>query len=408
MRLPHDHLITQRIKAPVMRSLNGIELLNLIGENGPISRASLAKLSRLSKPTVSSQVETLVRQGWVIEVGPGESGERGGKKPMMVRFNADAGRLFAAEIHSSRIAVAVADLEGIVRERVEYPIESDRRVDAVMSTLIAALRDLIDREPSSTGPRVISVAAPGRVDVRHGTILQAGNLFNWSEFPLRAKLEKALGVPVFVDNDVNMATLGEIHFGVARGLKDVVLLRLDTGIGSGIVIRGKLLHGAHWAAGEIAHIIVDQSGASDSWLARGYLESKVGADRIISMLHSPHSTDQQSAHDLLRQARDGNAAVRAVFDDVVLHVGITVANLICAYDPSLIVLQGKLFGVILDEIRAVVARAVPWETRITLSDITDDAVLWGAVAAARTQAYERIARLIEEQSAPEYATGARN
>ena len=151
-----------------------------------------------------------------------------------------------------------------------------------------------------------------------------------------------------------MATLGEIHFGVARGLKDVVLLRLDTGIGAGVVIRGKLLHGAHWAAGEIAHVILDHAGldkpeASETWRARGYLESKIGADRIISRLVRS-SGNGHEAHELLRKARDGSAKERAVFDDVVLHIGLAVANLICAYDPGLIVLQGRMFTEILDDI----------------------------------------------------------
>src|SRR5262249_41301388 len=112
MRLPREHLTGQRMKAPLMRSINGIELLNLISEHGPVSRARLATLSHLSKPTVSSQVETLVSEGWVVELGQGESGARGGKKPTLIRFNADAGRLFALEINAAEIRLGAADLEG--------------------------------------------------------------------------------------------------------------------------------------------------------------------------------------------------------------------------------------------------------------------------------------------------------
>jgi glucokinase len=407
MRLPHDHLIARRIQAPVMRSLNGIELLSLVGEHGPISRASLAKLSRLSKPTVSSQVETLIRQGWVLEVGPGESGERGGKKPMLVKFNADAGRLFAAGIDAAMIRVAVSNLEGVILERNERPIDRDRHASVVMAALTAMFKTLVRKHAGAGDLRVMSVAAPGRVDVRRGTVLQAGNLFNWSEVPVRAPLEKSFGMPVFVDNDVNMATLGEIHFGVARGVKDVVLVRLDTGIGAGIVIRGRLLHGSHWAAGEIAHMVLDTSRDSADWKVRGYLESMVGSDRILSELQPLGQSS--SSFESLDKARLESARARDLYEEISRHLGIAVANLVCAFDPGLVILQGNIFRIVEDRIRQVISSAVPWETRIVISDIAGEAVLLGVVAAARAQAYERIARMLDESTPAhaEYAAAPR-
>ena len=89
---------------------------------------------------------------------------------------------------------------------------------------------------------------------------------------------------------------------------------------------------------------------------------------------------------------------RGLFDEVALHIGVAVANLVCAYDPGLVVLQGGMFAAVLDRIQAVIANAVPWETRIAVSDIGADAVLLGTVAAARAQAYERISRLLDESS----------
>jgi predicted NBD/HSP70 family sugar kinase len=398
MRLPHEHLITQRMQAPVMRSLNGIELLNLIGEHGPVSRANLAKLSRLSKPTVSSQVEALIRQGWVVEVGPGKSGVRGGKKPLLVKFNADAGRLYAADIDPARIRIAAADLQGNIQRQVVKPLDSDRRADTVLAILISALRDLIRDDRAAGDQRVVSIAAPGRVDVRRGVVLDAGNVFNWTGVPIRSRVEKAIGFPVFVDNNVKMATLGESHFGAAKGAKDVVLIRLDTGIGSGVMIRGKMLHGSNWAAGEIAHMILDLSQATEDWHVRGYLESMVGADRILERGRSAgvQTVTSHSALDFLNHARDSSGPAKQLFQDVILHIGVAIANMICAYDPSLVVLQGELLASILGEVEAVVTKAVPWETRIALSEIGDEAVLLGAMVAARAHAYERIVRMFNE------------
>lgn len=382
------------MKAPLMRSLNGIELLNLISEHGPISRASLAKLSELSKPTVSSQVEALVRQGWVVELGQGEAGAKGGKKPNLVGFNARAGRLFGAEINADEVRIAVADLSGNIQDRSYSPIGKDRSAESVLAILRTGLKRFMKNDGHTLDQQVISVAAPGRVDMHRGVVLDAGNLFNWRNVKIRETLEESLGVSVFVDNGVKMATLGEVHYGVAKGEQDVVVVRLDTGIGSGIVVHGKLVHGSNWAAGEIAHMVLDLSRVSEDWRVRGYLESIVGSDRIVEQAEAAE-IPTKSAMDFLSNGRQAGGEAAKLYEKVVLHVGVAIANLICAYDPSLVVLQGALFSLIGHDLRAVVERTIPWETRIEFSEISDEAVLLGAIVSARRQAYDRISRLFD-------------
>lgn len=394
MRLSHEHLIKQRMKAPLMRSLNGIELLNLISENGPISRAHLAKVSRLSKPTVSSQVETLLQQGWVVEIGPGESGAKGGKKPTMVRFNADAGRLFAVEITADEVRIAVADLEGRMQSRIAVPAGESRNAECILNLICRKLRKIIEDEHAAGPHKVIAVASPGRVDARRGVTLEAGNVFNWTNVPIRARLEDEFQVPAMVDNNVKMGTLGELYFGVAKGMSEAVVVRLDSGIGCGVVVGGRLLHGRHWAAGEIAHMILDLERVSEDWHVRGYLESMVAADRIMMQLPPGVSSAMQFF--------SNRKLNQELFEKVVLHIGIAIANLICAYDPTVVVLQGRMLAAIENELKEVVAKAVPWDTRIAVSEIADDAVLLGTLSAARQLAYDRIAKLFNvREQAPE-------
>ncbi|MEP7365223.1 MAG: ROK family protein, partial [Acidobacteriota bacterium] len=161
------------------------------------------------------------------------------------------------------------------------------------------------------------------------------------------------------------------------------------------------LHGSNWAAGEIAHMNLDLSRASENWKARGYLESIVGSDRILSQLSSTAASPaaaQPSARQFLEHARTQTGRPREFFDEIMQHLGIAVANLICAFDPGLVILQGGIFRAGDDRVREVIASAVPWDTRVVVSDIANDAVLLGAVAAARAQAYERIARLLDESN----------
>jgi predicted NBD/HSP70 family sugar kinase len=395
MRLPLSHLVSQRFQAQVMRSANGIGLLNLLSEHGPISRAALAKVSHLSKPTVSSQIETLIQQGLVIELGHAKAGARGGKKPTLLRFNADAGRMFAAEILPEQIRAVATDIEGKILDRTASPLSGGLSAHRVLGLLQRELEHLLDRHAGPGFLKLISIAAPGRVDAKRGIVLEAGNLYNWHEVPIRTRLEKAFGIPVFVDNNVKMATLGELHHGVGKSEKDIIVVRLDTGIGSGVVVRGRLTHGHHWAAGEVAHMVLDLGVADDHWRVRGYLESVVGEDRVFRQAEEIGS-GAASALEFLTNARMGGAG--RLRRRIVRHLGISIANLVCAYDPAVVVLQGDLFGPVLADLRAEVARVVPWETRITLSEISGEAVLLGTVVAARSQAYERIARLFDGRS----------
>lgn len=397
MRLPHEHLISQRLRAPMMRRINGIALLNLIRELGPVSRASLAKLSRLSKPTVSTQVEALLRQGWVLELGRGKSGSRGGKTPTLIRFNSDSGRLFAVEIDAAHVRLAAADLDGRILARASYPLTGDRSAVSVLALARRGLKELIANQTVKASQRIISVAAPGRVDVEQGIVLQAGNVFDWQNVAIRAEFEQAFGAPVFVDNDVRMAALGEVQFGAARGVKEVTVVRLETGLGAAVVSGGQLRPGSHWAAGEVAHFLLDLDSADQACSSRGYLESIVGADRILAAARAVGSS-APTALKFLTEARFSSGPERALFDRIALHLGIAIANLIVVNDPALVVLQGGLLSALEEELRAIVSRVVPWEMRLEISKISDEAVLLGAIGAARLRAYESIARLFEAGS----------
>jgi glucokinase len=383
-----------------MKSVNGIGLLNLIREHAPVSRASLARLSRLSKPTVSSCVESLIRQGWVFEQGQGQSGAKGGKKPTLVRFNSDAGRLVAVEINPEHINIAVTDLEGRIVDRLSMPAEVGRGAARILDTAERGIEKLFLRDAGvRRRQRVICVAAPGRVDVRQGVVLEAGNLFHWRNVNMRERLKNKFHVPVFVDNNVNMAALGELHHGSARNSANFVLVRLDTGIGCGVVTGGKLHQGTHWAAGEIAHLVFDMSRARDDWRARGYLESVVGADCIEARARAIKAKGD-SAATVLENAKRSAGANRKLFDNAALHLGLAISSVICAYDPAMVVLEGEMFRPVLAEIKEIVSRSVPWETKICMSAIGDDAVLMGTIEAARAHAYERIARALSDSEQP--------
>ncbi len=380
-----------------MRRRNGALLLDMIRRQGPISRADLARKSGLTKPTVSTQMAALLRRGVVVEQGPGDSKARGGKRPTMVAFNADCGRLVGAEIGASRVRIELADLNGQVLNRLTLAVQPERGAARILDVIAKGVAKVLEHGPRRK-PTVVGIAAPGRVDASKGVVLEAGNVFNWRDVPVREHLEKALRLPVVVDNDVNLAALGEMHSGVASGLRNFVLIRLTTGIGAGVVLNGKLWQGSHWAAGEIGHILLDHAEVNGAWGLRGYLESLVASDRLLERARAASASLAEliGAQDLpqaLREAvRMEDPAAGELLDNLARHLGAATVHVAAAFDPELIVLQGELFDLVSDRIRQIVERAISWPVRIESSTLGDDAVLKGAIGVARTAANELLAR----------------
>lgn len=384
MRLQPDRLLTKRVDPLVMRSLNAIELLELVRTHGPISRADLASRSLLSKPTVSDQVDSLITRGLVVEIGPGKSSSRGGKKPTLLEFNSEHGQILCADIGPDWIRFAAADLRGAIFRRNQVPTRPEKGSRAVVRALKKCLRELIETAPGGE-VRVISLAVPGIIDVRRGIVLETDNVFGWRDLHLASEIAGAFKTPVHVDNDVNMAALAELSAGTAP--QDFVFIRLQTGIGAAVVLGGRLHHGAHWAAGEIGHMLLDIGGLDRAADPRGYLESIVGQDRVRERIR--------------KLARRGGkvAAEHQVIRDTALHLGSAITNIASVYDPEAVILLGEPFPGMLHEIRRITHRSLPWPVEIRMSQLGEDAALHGALAAGLTHSYRQITHRLQTEAA---------
>jgi predicted NBD/HSP70 family sugar kinase len=400
MRFQPDRLLTRRMNPLAMKGFNAIEILELIRRHGCISRAKLAAVSRLSKPTISDQVDALIAKGLVIEAGSGSASSRGGKKPTLIDLNPHYGRILCADIGFDSIRFLSTDLKARILHQAQVPAHPDRRRNTVLSGVKKGLAGLL-RKPTTEPPHVqmISIAVPGIVDVSRGSVLETSNFLGWHNLRLAEELTAEFDIPVHVDNDVNMAALAELSSS-QHPPDDFALIRLTTGIGAGIVLGGKLHHGAHWAAGEIGHLVLDAAAGARLPSPRGYLESIVGADRISERLREiAERSGGRIAFDLKKRAAwavlhaystRGNPEILKLYEEFVLHLGCAVANVAAAYDPAVIILLGQPFPLLLDRIREITSKLVPWPIEIRLSALGDDASLRGALAAGLTRAYERI------------------
>lgn len=389
MRLQSLRSRPRRVDPLVMKSLNAIEVLELVRTHGPISRARLAACSRLSKPTVSDQVDTLIGRELVVEVGMGSASSRGGKKPTLVEFNSAYGQVFCADIGPEWIRFGSFDLGGKPMTRNMLSTKPEKGARSVVRTVRQGLTEMLASAPNAV-VRVISIAAPGIVDVRDGRVLETDNVFGWRELGVGAELAGHFGLPVLIDNDVNMAALAERNTGSAPD--NFVLIRLNTGIGAAVVLAGRLHHGAHWAAGEIGHMLLNVrafDGASDP---RGYLESVVGQDRV-----------QQSIRRLARDCGKA-AAEQQVTAEVALHLGSAIANIAAVYDPDAVILLGEAFLPVVDQIRRISAQIVPWPVDVRVSQLGEDAGLKGALAAGLEYAYQEITHGLHIEAPERFAS----
>ena len=340
-------------------------LQRLLGE-GPASRADLARSTALTRVTVSDLVGELIEDGLLTELGaPVES--RVGKPPTLVGLREDATHIITLDLSADdRLTGAVVTLSGSVQHRDELAL-AGAKGEAAIALVHALSRRLIE----ATDARIlgIGVGSPGIVDAQ-GTVVDAPNL-GWHDVPLAAGLHAAFGVPVHVANDANTAVLGEhTHGGSGEG--GLMVLRIGTGVGAGLVLEGALLHGHVGAAGEIGHVVVDPQGVECACGRIGCLETVVAV---------PH----------LRQRVEGAADATAELASVGAQLGAVLAPVVGTLNLHELVLTGPaelLDGPLLDAVDTIVReRTMPVTGErlvVRTSRLGDDVVLLGGAVLVLT------------------------
>lgn len=376
-----------------MRRLNLERVLAAaIDHEGEFTRAELIKVTGLSAPTVGTLASALIRDGLLTELGTGPS--RGGRRPARMQFNALYGFVAGIDIGPTRTRLGLADLRG---QRITHRMVSTP--SGAPACLLASLADEVktlikDADLSCNRLLAVSVGAPGAVDPKRGMVVAlAPNLRGWSEVPVETILRTALGAPVVVENDVNLAVLGEHWKGAARGHETFVFLQFGTGIGAGIMVNGQLYHGHRFLAGEIGLMCMGPQYVDVDFGSRGCLETLTGLGALKAQWHRDAADSPEWLADLFAAAANGDAAARKTVDDAGTIMGIAAANVCSVLDPSLVVLGGSLIaqgGALVDRVRDVISKVIPTPPPVVASDLDKDAPLWGSLLVATHEARARL------------------
>lgn len=377
MRVPRKTGNGKRVK-----NLNKEEVLQQVIQHGQISRADIAKQTQLSRPCVSALVDEMIQEGLLCEVGMGDS--KGGRKPILLEYNYQAYAIAGAVFDGSTLEMAVADLRGEFLARCSKRLAQPECGETVIEDLAAGLDRLLAESGISRDRLLgIGVGLQGVTQRNSGTVSFSPST-GWMGSPIQQTIEARLGVPVIIDNDVNMMTLGEYVRGVGVGHSHVVYMYVGTGIGSGIILDGQFYRGSREAAGEIGFMMIGPVH-NRTRKASGVFETHYSAPGIKEQAKGFLSDLQEGSsviQELIRHARQQNAEAQMLLENVYRHWAYGMANIVSVLNPELLILSGEMVHVDEEGVKRIhewLSEWVPEVPSLEKASLGEQAGLIGAV-----------------------------
>jgi predicted NBD/HSP70 family sugar kinase len=376
---------TPRATPPLLKDLNERAVLESIRAGAPISRAEISRRAGISKPTVSVALESLVDAGLVREAAHDPAGPSYGA--LFFEPVPEAALVLGLDLGARFLRGALCDLNGEIRARQDVEIaavDAERVLDSITvlrETLIAASGlddELIDN---------VVIGVPGVVEIPTGTVTLAENVPGLEGRMFRREVAERLALPVTLENDINLAAVGEQWFGIARGVDNFVFLSIGTGLGSGIVLRGEIHRGHNGAAGELDYARVGHDDFDPCAPAIATFAADLAA-RMPTSLEPPYD-----ARAVFAAARRGDAVAREVVQEEARRIALHIAPVAAVADVGLVVLGGGIGAnadLLLEPVRALLAEWLPYPPRVEVSSLGEAAVLTGALALGRRAALDNV------------------
>ncbi len=307
--------------------------------------------------------------------------------------------VIGVDLGGTNLRTAIVGSDGEILDKHK---EATKAVDGWVK-VVARLIDNIKRQleiGAKMGTEVfaVGVGAPGVILVDKGIVVKSPNFPDWNNLPLKAELEKALKIPVHIENDANAAALGEKWLGAGRDIKSMIHLTLGTGVGGGIILDNKIWHGADGMAGEIGHMTLIPDGRQCTCGNTGCLETYASARGIVQSFREELEKQKLPVTEALKEvtsekvyqaAREGDAVARWVMKDMGRMLGIGIASLINIFNPQRVVIGGGVkdawplfIGATHEEIMKRAFQVPAERTEIVPSLLGDDAGMVGAAAVA--------------------------
>ncbi|MET8625314.1 ROK family transcriptional regulator [Kitasatospora sp. NPDC004669] len=377
----------------LLRAINDRAALELLLENGPLSRTQIGTLTGLSKPTASQLLARLEAAGLVLPVGTTEGGP--GPNAQLYQVNPAAGYVAGLDVTNSGIRVAIADITGTTLTEHSVPTRGVPAAETV-PRVAAAVAEAVRAAGLAEGSlRTVAIGVGGAPDPVTGKLRYASHLPGWHSPRLVEELSEAIGAPVSIENDVNLAAVAEQASGAAAGSEDFVLLWAGAGTGAAIVIAGRLHRGFTGGAGEVGYMPVP--GSPVEWDARwrkfGGFQALVGAPAVRALARE-HGLGAPSAEESIAKALATPGAGDTFLTELAGRLAVGLAVIVAVVDPQLVVLSGAVPSAGGKRLRALVedelARICLARPEVRSSALPGSPVLLGALQRALADAREAV------------------
>lgn len=338
-----------------------IEIIKVLRDNPLISRADLSRISGFSKPVVSYAVSDLIDIGAIEEVKTGESSRRGGKRPILISFVSDFRYIVGVDVGGNKIISILCDLDGNVINKSKHISKGIKKE----KDLHNKIKESIDSVINVPTEKILGIGlgVPGTTDTNSGFVHHLP-AFELNNIPIKSMLEKDFNVPVIVSNDVTLNAYGEIWKGAAADKKNVFLIAIGTGTGSGLVINGELYPGANNLSGEIGYMITDWSAEKNKRIKSfGNLESWFSGNGFETRASEELGRELTSIEffDLIPKDKK----IKDIFYEGCNHFCLAISNILTLLDPGLVVITGGIgynrYNEIMEVVNPILKQIVPSE-----------------------------------------------
>jgi glucokinase-like ROK family protein len=384
----------------LIRAINRSTVLNIVKEEGPIPRTEIGRLSGLSAATVSEITADLIAEGLIYEKEAGDS--TGGRPPILLALNRDAAYVVGLKLAEHHISAALTNIEATVLGSLTVPVADINGVDQAVTALSATLERVIAKA-SVPQERVagVGIGLAGVIDAERG-VCRYSPILDWRDVPLKRAVEQRIGVPVYIDNDVNTLTMAEKWFGAGQGVDDFLVVTVGRGVGMGIVAHGRFYRGARGGGGEFGHTVMDPDGPWCDCGKRGCLEAYVSDPALVQAARKSAARrrlgrvdpDELTIEEVTGLARAGDETLREIFARAGRMLGMGIANLINIFNPALIIVSGEgvragdqLFEPMRDEVARYAFNGLADDAEIVIQEWGDEAWARGAASLVLQEIY---------------------
>ncbi|SHJ25968.1 Sugar kinase of the NBD/HSP70 family, may contain an N-terminal HTH domain [Clostridium cavendishii DSM 21758] len=384
-----------------IKDINRTQVINEIRKNEGISRTDISKNLKLGLSTITNIIEELINEELVYEIG--EDISTGGRKPVLLNFNKNYGNVIGIKIEEHKILVSLTNLKGEILFNLKANLTEKISGNILIDTIKKAVYEIIKVNNIKNKLMGIGIAVSGLVDQKEGKLIYSG-LLSIENVELSKELENEFGVPVYVDNDVNVYSLAELYYGKGKNRDNFVVITYGTGIGCGIVIDRKIYYGELGGAGEFGHMVILPEGRMCECGAKGCLEAYAAENAMRQYILENISKyegckinyiDNLTINRIEEYASNGE---KLAIDALALSarwLGYGILSLINLLNPATIILASegmKMQKFMLPTIKEIVKnnffRKHPKQIEIVVSEMENEAWQLGAATLAISKIFE--------------------